>query len=143
MANNDNLIDIRSRTPSEQREIQSRGGKASGKARRKKADLRRIAREVLSMETTTVIEGTHITTDYATAIVISLIRRATNETDNRSIEAAKTVISLVGDDKQEENKLNRAKTELIRARTALLKGNGDVSDGNGRLDELIQAIKNL
>ena len=44
MANGqDNLIPFSERTETEQREIAKNGGKASGVARRRKADLRKIA----------------------------------------------------------------------------------------------------
>lgn len=43
----ENLIPFSERTEDEQRELQKRGGKASGVARRRKADLRRMAQEIL------------------------------------------------------------------------------------------------
>ena len=43
MANEENLIPFEERTESEQREIRSKGGIASGKSRRHKRDLRKTA----------------------------------------------------------------------------------------------------
>ena len=50
MANDHNLIPINQRTKSEQREIQQKGGLASGKARHHRADLKRAFEVLLSSE---------------------------------------------------------------------------------------------
>lgn len=50
MANEQNLIPTNKRTKSEQREIAKKGGVASGKARRKKADFQKALKLVLSSE---------------------------------------------------------------------------------------------
>lgn len=49
MANDENLIPMNRRTKSEQREIATAGGKASGVARRKKRDMRKAAEMLLNM----------------------------------------------------------------------------------------------
>lgn len=50
MANEENLIPFDERTESEQREIQSKGGKASGAARRRKKAMRQAASMLLGMD---------------------------------------------------------------------------------------------
>lgn len=50
MANEQNLIPNSKRTPSELRELTSKGGKASGKARRKKADLKKAFNTLLNLD---------------------------------------------------------------------------------------------
>lgn len=50
MVNDENLIPINQRTKSEQREIQKKGGLASGKVRRQQADLRRAFQTLLRSE---------------------------------------------------------------------------------------------
>lgn len=50
MVNDQNLIPINQRTKSEQREIHQKGGLASGKARRQRADLKRAFEVLLSSE---------------------------------------------------------------------------------------------
>lgn len=50
MVNDENLIPINQRTKSEQREIQKKGGLASGKKRRQQADLRRTFQTLLRSE---------------------------------------------------------------------------------------------
>ena len=49
MANEQNLVPINERTKSEQREIASAGGKASGKARRRKKSLKQKMQLLLSL----------------------------------------------------------------------------------------------
>jgi len=46
----DNLIPLSERTKEEQREIQRKGGIASGKARRKKANIRKSVQAILEIE---------------------------------------------------------------------------------------------
>ena len=50
MANSDNLIPFNKRTESEQREIARRGGLASGKTRKQKADLKKAFQILLNSE---------------------------------------------------------------------------------------------
>lgn len=50
MANEHNLISFHQRTESEQREIRKKGGVASGRVRRKQADLRKAFKTLLSSE---------------------------------------------------------------------------------------------
>lgn len=49
MANEENLIPIQDRTKSEQREIQSKGGKNSGASRRRKRDMKAKMKLLLSL----------------------------------------------------------------------------------------------
>ncbi|MBQ6163935.1 MAG: PBSX family phage terminase large subunit [Clostridia bacterium] len=53
MANEENLIPVSERTKSEQREIQSKGGKKSGEARRRKRSMKQAMELLLSMPATT------------------------------------------------------------------------------------------
>lgn len=46
---NENLIPVTERTKEEAREISRKGGIASGKARREKADLKKKVNEILSL----------------------------------------------------------------------------------------------
>ena len=52
MANEQNLVPFSERTESEQREIRSAGGTASGAARRRKRDMREAADFLLSLKAT-------------------------------------------------------------------------------------------
>ena len=50
MANSQNLIPINKRTKREQKKISQKGGRASGIARKRKAELRRVLDFILTME---------------------------------------------------------------------------------------------
>lgn len=50
MANDNNLVSLADRTTEEQREIATKGGKASGEARRKKRSLREAMQTMLALE---------------------------------------------------------------------------------------------
>ena len=54
MANEKNLIPFSERTASEQRAIQSKGGKASGASRRRKRDMAKAMKMLLDMPMPTV-----------------------------------------------------------------------------------------
>ena len=70
MANEDNLIPITNRTTSEQREIQKKGGLASGKSRRQKADLKKAFETLLTSE---------INNEQMKDLLVSLGYETTNE----------------------------------------------------------------
>ncbi|HEL1012350.1 hypothetical protein [Streptococcus pluranimalium] len=70
MANDNNLIPINQRTKSEAREISRKGGLASGKARRQRADLKRAFETLLSSE---------VNNEQMRDLLISLGYEPTNE----------------------------------------------------------------
>lgn len=77
MANEKNLIPIRKRSSSEAREMGKKGGLASGKARRKKADLKKafdtlLAAEVSNddMKTFLIEQGFEPSNEMALAMVV-------------------------------------------------------------------------
>lgn len=106
MANGqDNLIPLSERTTEEQREIAKSGGKASGVARRRKADLRKIA------------EGM-ITGDISEMMIKSLIDIAADPNNKNAVSAFKEIRDLLGQnkttlDKQEQ----KARIDALKAKT--------------------------
>lgn len=52
MSKKDNLIDLKSRPPAERKKIATMGGKASGRAKRHKKDLKKLAELILAGEVT-------------------------------------------------------------------------------------------
>ena len=102
----ENLIPFNERTETEQREIAKSGGKASGVARRRKADLRKIA------------EGM-ITGDISEMMIKSLIDIAADPGNKNAVSAFKEIRDLLGQnkttlDKQEQ----KARIEALKAKTA-------------------------
>lgn len=110
MANeHENLIPLNQRTKDEQREITQKGGKASGVARRRKADLRKIA------------EGM-ITGDISEMMVKSLIDIAADPSNKNAVSAFKEVRDLLGQNKTAlDVKEQKARVEQIKAQTEKLK----------------------
>ena len=81
MANNENLIPFNKRTVSEQRKIQSAGGKASGEARRRKADFRKtlnmlLTAEIDSEEWKPVLEALGVECTLESALLMAQIKEA-------------------------------------------------------------------
>lgn len=106
MANGqDNLIPFSERSEDEARESGRKGGKASGVARRRKADLRKIA------------EGM-ITGDISEKMIKSLIDIAADPGNKNAVSAFKEIRDLLGQnkttlDKQEQ----KARIEALKAKT--------------------------
>ena len=106
MANEKNLIPNSERTPSELREICSKGGKASGAARRRKRSLREAADLFLSLpvkdpdaldrilEAGVPVEDA----DYQMAVVVGMTIGAMNG-DSKS---ARVLMEMLGDTKSDE-----------------------------------------
>ena len=106
MANGqDNLIPFSERSEDEARESGRKGGKASGVARRRKADLRKIA------------EGM-ITGDISEMMIKSLIDIAADPGNKNAVSAFKEIRDLLGQnkttlDKQEQ----KARIAALNAKT--------------------------
>lgn len=71
MATTENLKPFNERTEDEQRKIATKGGKASGKARRRKKELKELLELALS-QPSEIVEGE----DNYTAITVALIQKA-------------------------------------------------------------------
>ena len=114
----------------------SKGGKNSGKVRRQKADLRRIAQQVLD-GTYKDINGNDITGEQ---LVISGIVANLSPKSKHWGKAMDVLIELLGADKSREEK------QQIKAQTALLKAKVDIMTGADtsaldRLDAILKGMK--
>lgn len=89
------------RTPEEWRENAKKGGKASGEARRKKADLRAALQ--------TALTGTYKTADGKTMtgaemIILSLVKIASDPAQRgAAVQAFNTIIKMLGQDAPEHD----------------------------------------
>lgn len=93
--NIDNLIPFADRPEEEQREIRIKGGIASGKARREKADLRKMMQAALDVE----IKGglTH-----AQRLTQSILNVAENPKNGAAaVRAYETILHIIGQDEPE------------------------------------------
>lgn len=113
----DNLIPISNRTKDEQREIQRKGGKASGKKRKQQKTFR---------ELTAAILPTIVTDDDMTATARKF--GITGEINVKLLSVLGVVKAACSGDIKAFEKLME------------LAGEGD-TDGNGMLDKLIQGLK--
>ncbi len=113
MANEANL-----RTPStkEAREIGSKGGKASGEARRRKKSIRENMKELLAMAPSGSIDGLGLDGVESDELTNQLVMTAALMVRAQSgdVAAIKEIRSIIGDD--ERLKLDRERLELERAK---------------------------
>lgn len=116
----------------------SKGGKASGKARKRKADLRRMAQEVLD-GTYKDRRGNEITGEEA--VIRGLVANLTDPQGKNWGKAMDLLVVLLGANKSREEK------QQIKAQTALTKAKVDMLTGADtsaldRLDAILGAMKN-
>lgn len=134
MANYENIMDANSkRTPDERRELARKAGKASGKARRRKADFRKtlnmlLTAEIDNEEWKPVLESLGVECTLESALLMAQIKEAMNG----NTKAAYFVAQYAGqsdqtaaDDEEQKIRTDRAK----RARDQEV-GNDDNQDEN-------------
>ena len=126
-----NLIPMNRRTEIEQKRIATMGGKASGAARRKKADFKRVLNQILTMQVPDDVmkeqlEALGLDPDMQTALNAAMVREALAG----SVKAAEYVAKYSGqaatterDDKQQDAQTDRAQAaaDLDRAKEEALK----------------------
>lgn len=149
MANEKNLIKNSERTPSELREITTKGGIASGKARRKKAEFKKALEIVLSSQVQNqqlaeMLETMGYDNTNEMAIALMTVQKAMKG-DLRAVELiARTGNQAAKDklDKQEQKERIRA-LKLENQRKAMMLGEGideEVYD-DGFVDALKGAVE--
>lgn len=107
MANEKNLIPFGKRTESEEREIQSAGGKASGAARRRKRSLKEAADLYLSLPVSDCRVWNKISRQYVDpedidnqmAIIVGLSKAAARGDP----KAAKVLFDVLGEDSKADD----------------------------------------
>ena len=125
MANGqDNLIPFSERSEDEARESGRKGGKASGVARRRKADLRKIAEGMM-------------TADISEMMIKSLIDIAADPGNKNAVSAFKEIRDLLG-----QNKTTLDKQEQ-KARIAALKAKTVTSSPEETDSSYVDALKGL
>ena len=148
MANEDNLIPFSERTESEQREIQSKGGKKSGEARRKKKSMKQVMDILLQMPASTFDDyqiladmGINIDefseTEINNLLVVNAALLSLAKTGN--VKAIKELRSIIDDGSYEKAKLKleREKFEYMKK----MQGGGD-SEALAKLDEVLREVRN-
>jgi hypothetical protein len=137
----DNLIPLTERTKDEQREIRQKGGKASGRARRRKANLKRTMETLLKMDVPDsklkdkLIEM-GIDPSMEQGLSLSVLLTAMQSGDHQAFKTIRETIQQTTTlaDRREQ----KARTEKIQAEAELMKQDelgADVLD-DGFLDAL-------
>lgn len=145
MANYENIKDygFDKRTAREQREIAVMGGKASGKARRRKADFRKtlnmlLTAEIDNEEYKPVLEALGVECTLESALLMAQIKEALAG----NTKAAYFVAQYAGQSSEpDENLRNKeADTELKKARKQAVTGENENSEAVEKLDEILKGV---
>ena len=145
LANNENLVPFNKRSVSEAREMGRKGGKASGEARRRKADFRKtlnllLTAKIDSEEWTPVLEALGLESTLESAVLMAQIKEALAG----NTKAATFVAKYSGQSPEpDENRRNRdADTELKQARKKAVTGEDENHDAINRLDSILEELRN-
>ncbi len=146
MANNDNLKGhgFHERTAEERREIAKLGGKASGKARRRKADFRKTLNMLLTVdiehpEITPILDAMGIDSTLESAMLMAQIKEAMDG----NTKAAYFVAQYAGqnDRPKEDIENKKADTELKKARKEAVSGDRETDEALDRLDKILEGLR--
>lgn len=145
MANEGNLIPFSKRSESEAREFGKKGGKASGKARRRKADFRKTLNMLLTLEIdnpeiTPVLDAMGIDSTLESAMLTAQIKEAMSG----NTKAAYFVAQYAGQsNKPDEDIKNReADTDLKQARKQAVTGENETDEALDKLDKILEGLSN-
>lgn len=142
MANYDNIKDANSkRTPSERREIARIAGKASGKARRRKANMRETAHRLLTMVgevegLSDILRADGGESTYEEIITMAMIQKAALG-DVRAYEALK---ATVGQTDKSDADLEEQRIRTDRAKRARDQEVGDIDSGDENIQSFLKAL---
>lgn len=145
MAGYENIRDANSkRTPEERRELAKKAGKASGQARRRKADFRKalnllLTAEIDNEEWKPVLESLGVECTLESALLMAQIKMALAG----DTQAAKFVAQYSGQSARAEEDLEnkKADTELIKARKEAITGENENDEALDRLDQILKEVR--
>lgn len=140
MANNENLKRL---TPSEAREYGRRGGKASGAARRRKADFRKtlnalLTAEIDSPEWTPVLNALGLDSTLESAINAAIIREALAG----NVKAYIAIRDTLGQTTKSEADLEEQKVRVFAAKARTGQGDDEEEEDDGFIDAFNDAVEN-
>ena len=145
MAGYENIRDANNnRTPEERRELSKIAGKASGKARRRKANFQKtlnllLTAEIDNKEWKPVLESLGVECTLESALLMAQIKAALDG----DTQAAKFVAQYSGQSNRAEEDLEnkKAETELIKARKESITGENENNDALDRLDQILKEVR--
>lgn len=133
------------RTTDELLDIAKKGGKASGEARRRKADFRKtlnllLTAEIDSDEWTPMLEALGLESTLESAMLAAMVKAALEG----DVKAANFVAQYAGQNgKPDEDIRNReADTELKQARKQAVTGENETDEALDKLDEILKGVYN-
>ena len=141
MANSENLIPFDKRTESEQREIRSAGGRASGRARRRTAKLRETMNRLLTMKVDAgalsdvlIADGGDST--YEEVITMAMIQEAAMG----NVKAYNAIMATVGQTDKSEEDLEEQRIRTERAKQDRDQEVGNDSEENENIASFLKAM---
>ena len=145
MAGYENIRDANdNRTPEERRELAKKAGKASGQARRRKADFRKtlnllLTAEIDNEEWKPVLESLGVECTLESALLMAQIKMALAG----DTQAAKFVAQYSGQSARAEEDLEnkKADTELIKARKEAITCENENDEALDRLDQILKEVR--
>ena len=146
MAGYDNIKDygFDKRTPEERRELARMAGRASGAARRRKADFRRtlnllLTSEIDNEEWEPILESLGVECTLESALLMAQIKEAING----NTKAAYFVAQYAGQSglSDEELKNQKADTELKQARKQAVTGENETDEALNKLDQILKEVR--
>ncbi len=145
MAGYENIRDANSkRTPEERRELAKKAGRASGKARRRKANFQKtlnllLTAEIDNEEWKPILESLGVECTLESALLMAQIKAALDG----DTQAAKFVAQYSGQSNRAEEDLEnkKAETELIKARKESITGENENNDALDRLDQILKEVR--
>lgn len=146
MAGYENIKDygFDKRTAGERRELAIRGGKASGEARRRKADFRKtlnmlLTAEIDSEEWKPILETLGVECTLESALNMAMIKEGLAG----NVKAYEAIAKYAGQsDKPDEDIRNReADTELKKARKQAVTGENETDEALDKLDNILKEMR--
>lgn len=145
MAGYENIRDANSkRTPEERRELAKKAGRASGKARRRKANFQKtlnllLTAEIDNEEWKPILESLGVECTLESALLMAQIKAALDG----DTQAAKFVAQYSGQSNRAEEDLEnkKAETELIKARKESITGENENNDALDRLNQILKEVR--
>lgn len=140
MPNENNLIPLSKRTKSEQRRIQSEGGKASGASRRRKKLFKQLMNSYLDSEEQNRDNWNELSCDGFEPEEITnkavIVKRLCDEAKSGDVQAVKLVMAMIGEDIQHEELKQKQKEFKHKVDK---EQDGD-ADALSKLDEVLVKI---
>ena len=141
VANNENLIPFNKRSVSEAREFGRKGGKASGKRRREKANFRKTLNQLLTTEIdsekwTPLLTALGLESTLETAMLMGQIKAAM-EGDSR---AARFVAEYAGQSAKTEADEREQDIRIERAKRAKEQEVGDEDTASDNIKDFLKAM---